>query len=118
MAVYAVPDSRDRRPGDGGARDSPGRAGSIPQGFAAFLAEQPDLGTKWAPRYVRIVDALPVTGTDKVDKKPLRAQRWATDDPIWHRTPRSTAYVPFTDEDLATLRQEFEENGRQALFDA
>ena len=67
---------------------------------------------------MRVVDALPVTGTDKLDKKPLRSQRWATDDPIWHRAPRSTTYVPFTDEDLAALRQEFEENGRQALFDA
>ena len=33
-------------------------------------------------------------------------------------SPRSTTYVRFTDEDLAALRQEFEENGRQALFDA
>ena len=67
---------------------------------------------------MRIVDALPLTGTDKLDKKPLRAQRWATDDPMWHRPPRSATYVPFTDEHLAALRHEFEKNGRQALFDA
>ena len=117
VAVYPVPDSRT---GDQvmAALEIPGRAGFDPEGFATFLGEQPDLGTKWAPRYVRVVDALPLTGTDKLDKKPLRSQRWATDDPIWHRAPRSTTYVPFTDEDLAALRQEFEENGRQALFDA
>ena len=117
VAVYPVPDSRT---GDQvmAALEMPGRTGFDPEGFATFLGDQPDLGTKWAPRYVRVVDALPLTGTDKLDKKPLRSQRWATDDPIWHRAPRSTTYVPFTDEDLAALRQEFEESGRQALFDA
>jgi len=41
------------------------------------LDDQRDLGTKWAPRFVRIVDALPVTGVDKVAKLPLRAEsRW------------------------------------------
>ena len=60
-------------------------AGFDPVAFAAFLAAQPDLGTKWAPRYVRIVGALPVTATDKVDKRPLRAELWNTPDPVWHR---------------------------------
>jgi len=47
-----------------------------PEAFTAFLADQEDLGTKWAPRFVRVMKALPVTASDKVDKKPLRAQRW------------------------------------------
>ena len=34
-------------------------AGFDPEAFPAFLAAQPDLGTKWAPRYLRLVDALP-----------------------------------------------------------
>ena len=53
-----------------------------PEAFSAFLAAQEDLGTKWAPRFVRVVSALPVTASDKTDKKPLRAQRWETDDPV------------------------------------
>jgi len=38
----------------------------------AVLADQPDLGTKWSPRYVRVTDALPVTETQKVLKRLLR----------------------------------------------
>lgn len=43
-----------------------------PEEFGGFLAEQPDLGTKSAPRYVRIVDELPRTATNKVLKRTLR----------------------------------------------
>ena len=43
-----------------------------PDAFTAFLAEQRDLGTKWAPRFVRVTEHLPLTGTNKIDKKPLR----------------------------------------------
>ena len=90
-----------------------GRHGVRPAGFAAWLADQPDLGTKWAPRYVRIVDALPVTGTDKINKQPLRAARWDTTDPIWHRVGRSDGRTcRFTDDDRAALVAEFEANGR------
>jgi len=53
--------------------------------FCAFLAEQSDLGTKWAPRYVRITEQLPVTATSKVLKRSLRSERWNVKDPIWIR---------------------------------
>ena len=33
-----------------------------PDVFSGFLAEQPDLGTKWSPRYVRVVERLPGRG--------------------------------------------------------
>jgi len=39
--------------------------------FGAFLAAQPDLGTKWAPRYLRTVEALPRTPTSKVLKRQI-----------------------------------------------
>jgi fatty-acyl-CoA synthase len=114
-AVYAVPDVRT---GDQVMAALELRAGSEfdPAGFAVWLADQPDLGTKWAPRYVRIVRALPVTGTDKIDKRPLRRERWDTTDPIWHRRGRSAAYVPFTDEDRSALLAELEANGRANLL--
>ena len=41
--------------------------------FGAFLAAQPDLGTKWAPRWVRIVAELPRTPSNKVVKRSLAA---------------------------------------------
>src|SRR4051812_37604478 len=57
VVVYAVPDSRT---GDQVMTAIEMMAGATfdPDAFAAFLAEQRDLGTKWAPRYVRVVDAL------------------------------------------------------------
>ncbi|MGN0064445.1 MAG: AMP-binding protein [Nocardioides sp.] len=42
-----------------------------PDEFARFLAAQPDLGAKWAPRWVRIVGDLPRTPTNKVVKRSL-----------------------------------------------
>jgi len=115
VAVYAVPDSRTgdqvmaalelerSRPFDPGA-------------FTAFLAAQPDLGTKWAPRYLRIVDALPATATHKVDKAPLRARQWWSDDPYWQREERGTGYARMTPADRAALRAEFVTNGRADLL--
>jgi fatty-acyl-CoA synthase len=60
--------------------------------FASFLAAQPDLGTKWAPRYVRIVESLPITPTNKVLKRQLRNEALETSDAIWERPGRDVAY--------------------------
>lgn len=87
-----------------------------PSGFAAFLLAQPDLGTKWSPRFIRIVRSLPVTGTNKVDKKPLRSEGWRTSDPIWwRRDTRSTVYERFTEVASDTLQREMDRNGRAGL---
>ena len=68
-AVYAVPGPVGRRPGDGGARRA--RARSSPADLEAFLAAQPDLSRKGWPAYVRVVDTLPRTATNKVLKREL-----------------------------------------------
>jgi fatty-acyl-CoA synthase len=86
-------------------------AAFVPGEFATFLDEQPDLGTKWAPRYVRIT-TLPIGATNKVDKKPLRAERWYTDDPIFWRPARGGGYRELTAADLAALEARFAEFGR------
>jgi fatty-acyl-CoA synthase len=65
-----------------------------PEGFAAFLAEQADLGTKSAPRLVRIVDALPTTQTNKVLKRQLQQEAADVDDPVWHRPGKPLTYEP------------------------
>ncbi|MGO8873052.1 MAG: AMP-binding protein [Acidimicrobiales bacterium] len=115
VAVYAVPDSRT---GDQVMAAIELEAGTRfnPASLATFLSEQPDLGTKWAPRYVRIVSSLPVTGTDKIAKAPLRRQQWSAPDPYWHRVGRSQEYVPMTPADIAGLREEFAANGRANLL--
>ena len=69
-----------------------------------FLAEQGDLGTKWAPRFVRVLTVPPpTTATNKVNKQPLRAAGWRTSDPIWWRPDREPAYRRFTVDDAAAL---------------
>jgi fatty-acyl-CoA synthase len=51
--------------------------------FRAFLAEQPDLGPKQWPSYVRISTELPRTVTFKVLKRLLAAQGIDCGDPVW-----------------------------------
>ncbi len=83
-----------------------------PADFAEFLSGQGDLGTKWAPRFVRVTDAIPVVGHGKIDKKPLRREAWLCDDPVWWRPPRTDSYVRMTDADRATLHDQFVSHGR------
>lgn len=116
VAVYAVPDARTADQvmatlelEDGTMFD--------PEAFAAFVAAQRDLGPKWVPRYVRVTRAIPITGTNKVDKKPLRAERWETSDPIWWRPTRVAAYRPFTEADAVALRAEFIANERLNILE-
>jgi fatty-acyl-CoA synthase len=115
VVVYAVPDPRT---GDQvmAALELDAGAAFAPDALAAFLAEQPDLGTKWSPRFVRVVDAIPLTATGKVDRKPLRAQRWDTTDPVWLRPSAELAYRPLTDDDVAELRRAFADAGREAML--
>jgi fatty-acyl-CoA synthase len=104
-AVYPVPDTT------AGAGDQvmaavelrPGAAFD-PDGFAAWLAAQPDLGTKWAPRYVRVSPSLPQTANGKVTKATLRDDRWHGSDPVWWRPDRAgDRYRPLTPDDRAAL---------------
>ncbi len=91
VAVYAVP---DEVVGDQVMAAVVTTAESFDgDGLADFLADQPDLGTKWAPRYVRVVEALPATPTNKVLKRELRADGWDVDDEVWWRPERGGPYV-------------------------
>lgn len=56
-------------------------------GFRAFLAEQPDLGPKQWPSYVRVTEELPRTETFKVLKRVLSAEGTECADPVF-RIPR------------------------------
>jgi fatty-acyl-CoA synthase len=51
--------------------------------FAAFLAEQPDLGSKQWPSFVRIGTELPRTATFKVVKRQLSAEGTDCTDPVF-----------------------------------
>lgn len=113
--VYAVPDPRTGdqvmctvEMVDGAEFD--------PDAFARFLDAQPDLGTKWRPRFVRVVDRVPTTGNNKVAKTVLRRAAWATDDPVYFRVGSETTYRPFDAELRKAYEQEFSVHGRAALI--
>jgi fatty-acyl-CoA synthase len=110
-AVYPVPDARTGDQVMAALEFAPG-ASFDPEAFASFLDTQPDLGTKWAPRYVRVVEGMPLTATGKVNKQPLRAMRWQTDDPIWVREGKDGPYRRMTEADVKSLHAEFDANGR------
>jgi len=82
LAVYAVP---DEPVGDRvmvalelshGAEFDPGA-------FEAFLAAQPDLGTKWRPAFVRVTSELPKLASMKIDKQRLRLEAWRAESVFW-----------------------------------
>ena len=74
--VYAVPDPVT---GDQVMAALQLRPGTVfdPEAFAAFLTDQPDMGTKWLPRFVRVAEALPITATSKVLIRLLRGRALA-----------------------------------------
>jgi fatty-acyl-CoA synthase len=116
-AVYAVPDP------DVGDRVMAAlqlRPDAVfdPDEFRAFLAAQPDLGTKSAPRFVRVAETMPVTETSKVLKRVLRRDRWETDDPVWWQPEKGGAYRRLTPGDVDTLRAEFAARGRTPVLEA
>jgi fatty-acyl-CoA synthase len=111
VAVYPVPDERTADDQVMAAVELEPDAVFDTDGFVRFLAAQRDLGTKWAPRYVRVA-ALPVGATNKVDKRTLRAERWYTDDPVYWRPPGELTYRRFNAADLAALEARFREHGR------
>ncbi|WP_079051554.1 AMP-binding protein [Streptomyces curacoi] len=95
VAVYAVPDPVT------GDQVMATIAGTFdPEGFARFLSAQPDLGTKMPPRFVRVVDQLPVTATNKIHRARLRAEGFRCAEPVWWRPPGEDAYRRLTWEDV------------------
>jgi fatty-acyl-CoA synthase len=118
VAVYAVPDPRSGDAVMAAVELRPG-VDFDPAGFAAFLSGQSDLGTKWSPRFVRVMESLPLTATGKITKEPLRRASWQCDDPVFWAPDRGPLhYRPLTDADRDSLRREFARHGRAALLPA
>ncbi|MGO4257737.1 AMP-binding protein [Marmoricola sp. RAF53] len=87
-AVYAVPDPRS---GDQLVVALVTTAPITPDGWEEFLAAQPDLGPKAWPRFVRVLDTLPRTATNKVLKRELQGA--GVDDVTFTRAERGTSYA-------------------------
>ncbi|MEV5471135.1 AMP-binding protein [Streptomyces sp. NPDC052207] len=115
VAVYAVPDpvAGDRVMAAMALDDA---ESFDPDVFAAFLAAQPDLGTKMAPRFVRVVEVMPVTATNKIHRVGLRREGFRCADPVWWRPPEESGYRRLTDGDVAGLVAEYRARGREELL--
>ncbi|MGH9080881.1 MAG: AMP-binding protein, partial [Acidimicrobiales bacterium] len=114
-AVYPVADPRSGDQVMAALELLPGRAFDA-DGFAAFLADQPDLGTKWVPSFLRITGALPQTASGKVTKGPLREEGWWDGaDPVLRRLGSTLSFVPLEDDDRGELKAEFRRHGREGL---
>ncbi len=113
-AVYGVPDpvAGDRAMASLQLNDG---VEFDPAAFAAFLAQQVDMGPKWAPTFVRITPQLPLTQTNKVLKRELVLQRWDCTDPVWVRGSDGS-YRRFEPADAAALEASFVAHGRQAVI--
>lgn len=110
VAVVGVPDERTVDDQVMAVFEMPDPGAFDPADFDAFLAAQPDLGTKWTPRYVRVVDALPVGATTKVDKQSLRSDGWRGDGPLFWRPTRGQPLRRLTADDRADLERSFAEH--------
>jgi fatty-acyl-CoA synthase len=115
VAVYPVPDTGS------GAGDqvmvalemTPGVTFD-PAAFSEWLHAQPDLGTKWVPRYVRISASLPQTATGKVTKVGLRQEAWQCNEPVWWRPlgRSDSRFELLTDDDRTALVAGLSDHGR------
>jgi fatty-acyl-CoA synthase len=105
-AVYAVPDPVVGDQVMAALQLRPGAAFDA-EAFARFLDAQSDLGTKWAPRFVRVCPELPVTATSKVLVRTLRAERWNSVDPVWWQPGRTldAPYRRLEPSDVADLEE-------------
>jgi fatty-acyl-CoA synthase len=115
-AVYAVPDEVVGDQVMAALQLEPG-AEFDAAAFATFLSQQSDLGTKWAPRYVRICGTLPSTQTNKVLKRALRKERWECRDPVWWRPEKGAPYRRLVEADRDAIRERFAARGRSAALD-
>lgn len=118
-AAYAVPDA------DIGDRVMVAlqlKEGAVfdPREFSAFLQVQPDLGAKWMPSYVRLMNELPLTQTNKVLKRDLTKDKWQSvaraEGLMYARPDKGTAFEVFGLAQYEALRQRFAALQREGIF--
>ncbi|HEX6310356.1 MAG TPA: AMP-binding protein [Acidimicrobiia bacterium] len=119
-SVYGVPDPEAGDQVMAGLVLRPG-AELDPVAFAAWLDAQGDVGSKWRPRYVRVLHDPPTTGTNKIVKRTLVHQKWRRDrlgrDVVFERGRGDEHYRPFGDDDEQALHDAFARNQRERFWD-
>jgi fatty-acyl-CoA synthase len=119
-AVYGVPDDQA---GDQAMAGLVLRDGAAfdPDGFAAWIDAQSDIGPKWRPRYVRVLAEPPTTGTFKIVKRTLVHEKWRSDrvggDAVFVRPRDEPRYRPFSADDEDALHASFVVYERERFWD-
>ena len=119
-AVYGVPDFDMGDRVMAALQLQPG-ATFDPAEFAEFLNSQTDLGPKWVPSFIEIVDDFPMTPSNKVIKRELVLRRWHNaetegDARIWWRTGREIRFERFSIAEAQLLRSKFAAQNREGLL--
>jgi fatty-acyl-CoA synthase len=110
--VFAVPDARSGDQVMAAIEVDPATS-FADLDLAAYLTGQDELGTKGAPRFVRVSSELPTTGSGKLRKKEMQVDGWRTDDEVHRWAGRGAPdYQLMTQQDKDALREQFETNGR------
>ncbi|MDV8001953.1 AMP-binding protein [Rhodococcus sp. IEGM 1408] len=119
VAVYPVPDPRTGDQVMAAIQLEPG-ATFDPVEFGQFCRSQPDMGTKWTPRFVRIMETMPVTATRKIAKPSLRRQSWIEPGQVYARGGAALVggkdddeFLPLTIEVRDELLANYRLHGRQ-----
>ncbi|CAN3130943.1 AMP-binding protein [Mycobacterium sp. smrl_JER01] len=111
-AVYGVPDPRSGDQVMAAIEVADPESFDV-DAFTSFLSEEDDLGAKGFPRLLRISAKLPATGSNKVLKRDLQAQRWHTDESVYRWAGRGRPqYRLMTAADREALDAEFGGYGR------
>jgi fatty-acyl-CoA synthase len=89
--------------------------------FAEFLRAQSDLGPKWIPSFIQIVEEFPMTPSNKVIKRELVLRRWHDAENqenarIWWRNSKDIRFDVFGREQAQQLRAKFAANQRESLL--
>ncbi|OHT78682.1 acyl-CoA synthetase [Mycobacteroides chelonae] len=114
--AYAVPDPRSGDQVMASIEVANPEAFDV-EGFTEYLARQEDLGSKGIPRFLRVSANLPVTGSNKVLKRDLQAQRWHTDESVFRWEGRGApVYRRMSADDKTALDAQFTAYGRQRLL--
>jgi len=119
-AVYGVPDDQagDQVMAGLVLRDG---AGLDAADFSKWIDAQDAIGPKWRPRYVRVMQDPPTTGTNKIIKRTLVHQKFRSDriggDAVLVRNRGEDEYHPFTASDETELRKSFDKHGRARFWD-
>ena len=120
-AVYGIPDFDMGDRVMAAVQIQPGIKFDIDE-FSEFLRAQSDLGPKWIPSFIQIVEDFPMTPSNKVIKRELVLRRWHDVEihdnaQLWWRPVKEIAFSRFTRVEATELRGKFAANNRGALLD-